>query len=117
MNERIIIIGGGLSGLTLAYLLSKRNIKATILEASDRLGGRIQTIKGNLETPMELGATWFSDMHPNLLALIDELGLQKYPQFSKGISLFQTKSFEPLKNSLFRKPKTHRTDWREEHKC
>jgi len=91
----IIIIGGGLSGLTLSYLLAKKNINATILEASDRLGGRIQTVKGALKTPLELGATWFSDMHPNLLALIDELGLQKYPQFSKGISLFQTKSFEP----------------------
>lgn len=91
----IIIIGGGLSGLTLAYLLSKKNINATILEASPRLGGRMQTVKGTLETPLELGATWFSDMHPNLLGLIDELGLQKYPQFSKGISLFQTKSFEP----------------------
>ncbi|MBN8788593.1 MAG: FAD-dependent oxidoreductase [Terrimonas sp.] len=94
-NQRIIIIGGGLSGLTLAYLLSKRNINATILEASARLGGRIQTIRGALQTPLELGATWFSDMHPNLLALIDELGLRKYPQFSKGTSLFQTKSFEP----------------------
>ncbi|TZF84739.1 FAD-dependent oxidoreductase [Pedobacter sp. BS3] len=93
-EERIIIIGGGLSGLTLAYLLSKRNSSAIVLEASSRLGGRIQTIKGALETPLELGATWFSDMHPNLLSLIDELGLQKYPQFSKGISLFQTKSFE-----------------------
>lgn len=95
MNERIIIIGGGLSGLTLAYLLSKKNIKATVLEASPRLGGRIQTIKGTLKTPLEIGATWFSDMHPHLLAMIEELGLQKYPQFSKGISLFQTKSFEP----------------------
>ncbi len=91
----IIIIGGGLSGLTLAYLLSHKNINSTILEGSDRLGGRIQTVKGTLETPLELGATWFSDMHPNLLALIDELGLQVYPQFSNGISLFQTKSFEP----------------------
>lgn len=94
-NQRFIIIGGGLSGLTLAYLLSKRGVAATILEASERLGGRIQTIKGALQTPLELGATWFSDMHPNLLSLIGELGLQKYPQFSKGISLFQTKSFEP----------------------
>ncbi len=94
-NQRIVIIGGGLSGLTLAYLLSKRNINATILEASARLGGRIQTIKGTLQTPLELGATWFSDMHPNLLALIEDLGLRKYPQFSKGTSLFQTKSFEP----------------------
>jgi len=94
-DKKIYIIGGGLSGLTLAYLLSKRNIHAVILEASSRPGGRIQTIKGENETPLELGATWFSDMHPNLLALIEELGLKKYPQFSKGISLFQTKSFEP----------------------
>ena len=94
-NKRIILIGGGLSGLTLAYSLSKSNIDVTILEASPRLGGRIQTLKGVLETPLELGATWFSDMHQNLLYLLEELGLEKYHQFSKGKSLFQTKSFEP----------------------
>lgn len=94
-NKNCIIIGGGVSGLYLAYLLSKKNINVTILEASQRLGGRIQTIEGMMETPLELGATWFSDMHSNLLELIKELGLQKYPQFSKGTSLFQTKSFEP----------------------
>ena len=94
-NERIIIIGGGLSGLTLAYLLSKKDIFATVLEASSRLGGRIQTIKGENETPMELGATWFSDMHKHLISLLDDLDLNKFPQYSKGKSLFQTKSFEP----------------------
>lgn len=94
-SESIIIVGGGLSGLTLAYLLSQKNVEATVLEASHRLGGRIQTVKGALGTPLDLGATWFSDVHPNLLSLITELGLQKYPQFSRGVSLFQTKSFEP----------------------
>jgi monoamine oxidase len=93
--ENIIIIGGGLSGLTLAYLLSKQNICATILEASPRLGGRIQTVMGKQGTPLELGATWFSDLHPNLLALLDDLELKKFPQYAKGKSLFQTKSFEP----------------------
>ena len=95
MNKNCIIVGAGLSGLLVAYLLGKKNINTTILEASSRVGGRIQTMHGQLGTPLELGATWFSDMHPNLLALIAELELLKYPQFSAGKSLFQTKSFEP----------------------
>jgi monoamine oxidase len=92
---KIIIIGGGLSGLTLANLLKNKNINATVLEASSRIGGRIHTVMGKHETPLELGATWFSDFHFNLIKLLEDLGLQKYPQYSKGISLFQTKSFEP----------------------
>lgn len=94
-HQEVIIIGAGLSGLTLAHLLSKQNIGIRILEASDRIGGRIQTSRGKLDTPLELGATWFSDIHTNLLSLLDELGLKKFPQYSGGISLFQTKSFEP----------------------
>lgn len=94
-NQSVFIIGAGLSGLTAAYMLSKNGVQATILEASPRVGGRIQTVLGELNTPMELGATWFSDIHTHLRKLLDELGLGKYDQFSKGISLFQTKSFEP----------------------
>ena len=94
-TEKVIIVGGGLSGLTLAYLLQKKGVNTTLLEASSRLGGRIQTVKGGLGTPLELGATWFADKHQSLSSLVDELGLQKFPQYSKGITLFQTKSFEP----------------------
>lgn len=94
-QKNIFIVGGGLSGLQLAYQLRKKNFSPIVLEASSRFGGRIQTTIGILGTPLELGATWFSDVHYNLRALIVELGLKKYPQYSKGISLFQTKSFEP----------------------
>lgn len=94
-RQDIIIIGAGLSGLTLGYLLSKHGKSIKILESSNRIGGRIQTVMGKLGTPLELGATWFSDEHPNLLALLEELDIKKFPQYSDGISLFQTKSFEP----------------------
>ncbi|MGN6616502.1 MAG: flavin monoamine oxidase family protein [Ilyomonas sp.] len=94
-KEKVIIVGGGLSGLTLAYLLQKKGIGTTLLEASTRLGGRIQTVKGSRGTPLELGATWFADKHQSLTFLVDELGIKKFPQYSKGITLFQTKSFEP----------------------
>lgn len=94
-KEKVIIIGGGLSGLTLAYLMQKKNVPATLLEGSPRLGGRIQTVRGSMGTPLELGATWFADKHRHLSSLVKELGLQKFPQYSKGITLFQTKSFEP----------------------
>jgi len=95
MNNQVIIIGAGLSGLTLAYLLEKTGHQVTVLEASSRIGGRIQTIEGVLGTPLELGATWFSEVHEQLLLLLDELEIKKYPQYTQGIALFQTKSFEP----------------------
>ncbi|RKF36851.1 amine oxidase [Sphingobacterium siyangense] len=94
-NEKIVIVGGGLSGLSLAYFLAKNNIRTSVVEASSRLGGRIQTTRGVLGTPLELGATWFYDMHRQLNALIEELGLIKYPQYAKGISLFQTDPNDP----------------------
>lgn len=94
-RENIVIVGAGLSGLTLAYLLSKEGHTAKIVEASDRIGGRIQTIRGKNETPLELGATWFSDMHVHLIDLLQELEIDKFPQFTQGKSLFQATSYGP----------------------
>lgn len=109
-NKHVVIIGGGLSGLTLAYLLHSEDVNVSILEAAPRLGGRILTAKGLLGTPLELGATWFSNQHRNLLGLIDSLGLQKFPQYAKGKSLFQTKSFEPAQQ--FEVPETETPSYR-----
>ena len=93
--QDVIVIGGGLSGLTIAYQLKKRGLAVKVLEAQHRLGGRIETIYGKQNTPMEMGATWFNAEHKNLLALLAELNIGHFEQHTEGVALFETMSFEP----------------------
>lgn len=44
MSKRVAIIGGGISGLTTAYLLKRKGFDVAVLEASGRLGGNVQTV-------------------------------------------------------------------------
>lgn len=93
MSEKIIIIGSGLAGLTSAYLLQKTGQNPLVLESSGRSGGRIYT-KGGRGRSYELGATWvFQDVR--LKALIQELGLELYPQYLEGDALIK---YDPSMN-------------------
>lgn len=91
----ILIIGAGLSGLLSAYRLKKEGIPFKVLEARTRVGGRINTIYGKEETPVEMGATWFGNYHKHLIALLEELGIEYFEQYMKGTVFFQ-----PLSTSL-----------------
>ena len=79
MQGNVIIVGGGMSGLYAAYKLLKKdsNMQITILEASDRIGGRVYTIS-NKALFYEGGAGRFSQTHKNLLKLIKELNLSDH---------------------------------------
>ena len=44
-KPKVTIVGAGASGLIAANLLDKLGFRVTILEASDRVGGRIQTYR------------------------------------------------------------------------
>lgn len=58
-------------------------------------GGRIETIYGNQNTPMEMGATCFSKEHKNLIRFLSEINIDFSEQHNEGIALFETMSFEP----------------------
>ena len=77
MTDRIVIIGGGISGLAAAHRITELNRSAhvTILEASDRVGGTIQTEHrdGFL---LERGPDSFISEKPHALALAKRLGLE-----------------------------------------
>ena len=94
-NQKVIIIGAGLSGLMLAYLLKQKGIQSLVLEANSRIGGRINTITGGSGVTIEMGATWFGNLHPTLLSFLDKLEISYFRQYTKGVSLFETMSFVP----------------------
>jgi monoamine oxidase len=95
LKPRIIIIGAGLTGLLIAYRLKQLGFTIQILEARDRLGGRISTLLSANETPVEMGATWFGNQHTNLIKLLDELNISYFEQYMKGTAFFEAFSTAP----------------------
>src|SRR5436190_18910576 len=55
----VIVIGAGAAGLTAAADLSRAGVRVMILEARDRIGGRIHTLRDpSFPMPVELGAEY-----------------------------------------------------------
>ncbi len=71
MNKKsdIIIIGAGVAGLVAAQELNKNGFHPLILEARNRIGGRVYTVQPWGAT-IELGASWIHQIHNNPLAAI-----------------------------------------------
>src|SRR5882724_13005153 len=79
--KRVVIIGGGITGLAAAHRIAERNFEAgkqvdlTLLEAGPRLGGIVQTRErdGFL---LESGPDSFISKKPAALELVKRLGLE-----------------------------------------
>jgi len=84
-----IIIGGGLSGIYAAYLLSQSNESFVVLEARERIGGRILSVE-HQGFFSDLGPYWYwPEINPRMVHLIQVLGLKGYRQFEEGMGRFQ----------------------------
>jgi len=70
-----VIIGAGAAGLAAARDLATAGLQVTILEARDRIGGRVHTLHDeSLSLPIELGAEFVHGKHPALLNLLESSG-------------------------------------------
>lgn len=95
MDCPVIIVGGGLAGLTAAHYLHLVGIDFHLLEARDRLGGRILSVDANGQTSddgFDLGPSWFwPGMQSAITSLVNDLGLPSFAQNSEGNRMFQRK--------------------------
>ncbi|WP_423998489.1 flavin monoamine oxidase family protein [Maribacter sp. IgM3_T14_3] len=94
MNTSVVIIGAGLTGLLTAFRLQELGFDVAVLEARNRIGGRIHTLESG-KAKVEMGATWFNEAHYHLLDVIEEFKVPYFEQFMTGISYFQTFSNVP----------------------
>jgi putrescine oxidase len=87
MERDVVVVGAGASGLTAAHELKKAGRSVVVLEARDRVGGRLwtDTIDGAM---LELGGQWVSPEQDALKQTIAELGLQRYPRYREGDSVY-----------------------------
>jgi monoamine oxidase len=76
-HNDVVVIGAGMAGLTAARALAEAGLKVLVVEAQDRIGGRIWTRHIGDEV-IELGAEFIHGRPPELWALIDEAGLETY---------------------------------------
>ncbi len=72
----VLVLGGGIAGLVAARVLSRAGARVALLEASDRLGGRLRTERvAGWEQPLELGAEFIHGQQRELFALLEEARL------------------------------------------
>ncbi|HEY2469091.1 MAG TPA: NAD(P)/FAD-dependent oxidoreductase [Terracidiphilus sp.] len=76
-KKRVLVIGAGMAGLTAARKLAESGRQVLVLEARDRVGGRIRTLREEGEV-LELGAEFIHGRPPELWHLIHEAGLDTY---------------------------------------
>lgn len=58
--ESVVVVGAGVAGLVAAQALMTAGIDVVVVEARDRIGGRIHTVELG-DTPVDLGALWVHD--------------------------------------------------------
>jgi monoamine oxidase len=116
-QKSVIVIGAGLAGLTAAQMLIDSGYDVTILEARDRIGGRIYTDTSLFDAPVDIGASWIhGDINQPLIELKEKNNINTHVDNETMIVYNDGKRFTGKEMQNFEKTKDKIWGWVENQK-
>src|SRR5438874_8786579 len=84
----VVVVGAGLAGLTAARQIVKARRSVAVLEARDRVGGRVLTHQLDSSNYTELGGMFTGPTQDRIQALAAEVGVDTFPTYNTGNNVF-----------------------------
>ena len=96
----VIVVGAGISGMACALRLEEQGLNVLVLEAKDRVGGRLLSGKApKLGCQVDLGGAYISPKQRRISRLAKEVGVETYDVYDKGAAVVEIKG-KAHKNTL-----------------
>jgi monoamine oxidase len=88
VSADVCVVGGGYAGLMAARTITAAGRSVVVLEARDRVGGRVWTRPGPDGTHLDMGGAWLGPGQDSVRGLVSEFGVETYPTYEDGDKLF-----------------------------
>ena len=85
----VVVVGAGLAGLSAARSLAASGASVVVVEARERVGGRVLNEDIGGGNVVEVGAQWIGPTQDRLAALARELGVATFPTHTAGQNVFE----------------------------
>lgn len=83
----VLIVGAGIAGLTAGNALEQAGYEVLVLEARDRVGGRLYSHELTPGVVIDLGGQWLGPTQNRAYELAQSLGARLFPTYTEGASL------------------------------
>src|SRR5689334_10211734 len=84
LESDVVVVGAGLAGLAAARALGAAGMRTIVVEARDRVGGRVLNHDLGTGDVVELGGEWVGPAQLRANKVIAELGLETFPTYCDG---------------------------------
>src|SRR5215208_4968957 len=88
-EAEVAVVGAGFAGVVAARELQRRGVDVVVLEARDRVGGRVLNEPIGDGKVVEIGGQWVGPGQDRLYALAREVGVETFPTHSAGDNLIE----------------------------